>query len=416
MGMGGVQRTAKFTKYLRAYGWQPYVLTVTPKRYLASDNCLLDEVEKAGVRIYRTGSKESNGNGHKVVQFKNDSNRKFLSNLSQTFLIPDSKIFWKSKAVELGSRLIEENNIELIYATAPPYTDFLTAVKLKEKYAIPVVLDYRDSWLDCPNNFYATPFHKNYHKKLETEVLRAADKIITINTRIKELLLLKYPFKNDEDIVVIEQGFDPEDFEKNNIFNKREKIRLTYSGSFLNYYTPKHFLDGLKMAVDKRPELKNKIEALFIGTFPPEYKNYIKELGIESMVNIPGYLEHSLCIKYLMESDVLWMMINKTSRSDLHSTGKLYEYFGARKPLIACIPDGVARKSLENHGAVKLTAPDDSHAIAAAVLEYYDLFEKGSMPVPNEELITQYDRKRLTENLAKEFDSVIMKLAEAVSG
>ena len=115
MGMGGVQRTAKFAKYLHHYGWQPHVLTVTPTMYLAMDNCLLHEMEEANVKIYRTGSGQVNGNGNKVVKFKNDSNRKLLSNLSQMFLIPDSKVFWKSKALELADKIISENNIELIY-------------------------------------------------------------------------------------------------------------------------------------------------------------------------------------------------------------------------------------------------------------------------------------------------------------
>ncbi len=432
MGMGGVQRTAKFAKYLHLYGWQPYVLTVTPKLYLASDLCLLSEVEKAGVRVYRTGGSESNGNSHKVVKFKHDSNRKFLSNLSQTFLIPDSKIFWKSKAVELGSRIIQDEGIELIYATAPPYTDFLAACELKKKFGLPLVLDYRDSWIDCPNNYYPTPLHKSRHSKMETEVLKSADKIITINDRIKELIHLRYPFVKDEDVKVVPQGFDPEDFEPqisqitqigsqisqiepmiNQITQKEnKKFRLTYSGSFLNYYTPKHFLDGLKLAFDKRPELKDKIEACFVGTFPNEYSEYIKKLGIEGAVNIAGYVEHSVCAKYLAESDVLWMMINKTERSDLHSTGKLYEYFGAGKPILACVPEGVARKSLESYGAVIITEPGDVNAIAAAILEFYDKFEKGVMPVPNPEVKNMYDRRLLAGKLAEVLDGVLVHSAE----
>jgi glycosyltransferase involved in cell wall biosynthesis len=406
MGMGGVQRTAKFAKYLHLYGWQPHVLTVTPKMYLAMDNCLLHEMEEANVKIYRTGTGEVNGNGHKVVKFKNDSNRKLLSNLSQTFLVPDSKVLWKSKALELADRIISENNIDLIYATAPPYTDFLIASALKEKYGIPVVLDYRDSWIDCPNNFYATPFHKNMHKKMETRVLQEADGIVTINQRIKELIIEKYPFKKDKDIKVIPQGFDPEDFEKHKPESKG-KFRISYSGSFLNYYTPKYFLDGLKLAIEKNPELKNNIEACFIGTFPHKYENYINETGLAGNVDIVGYVEHSLCIKYLTESDVLWMMINKTGRSDLHSTGKLYEYFGAGKPILACVPEGVARKSLENYNAVIMTEPDDVNAIAEAILKYYDLYKKGMMPKPNPEVTDKYNRKKLSGVLAEEFDSVL---------
>lgn len=410
MGMGGVQRTAKFAKYLGHFNWQPHVLTINPKVYLASDYCLLNEVEAAGVQIYRTGKNsngESSSNGHKVVKFKKDSNRKLLSNISQTFLIPDSKIFWKTSAVELASKIITEEKIDLLYATAPPYTDFLIACELKNKFNLPLVIDYRDSWIDCPNNFYPTPLHKRKHKKMETGVLKNADKIVTINDRIKELIHLRYPFVKDDKVSVIPQGYDPEDFEIHGSPGKNRKMRITYSGSFLNYYTPKHFLDGLKLAIEKVLELKDNIEACFIGTFPHEYREYINRLGLNDSVNIIGYVEHSLCTKLLSESDVLWMMINKSSASDLHSTGKLYEYFGANKPLLACVPEGVARRSLEMHGAAILTEPEDSNAISEAIIKYYNDFKSGIMPVPNSQVTRMYDRRRLAGKLANDFDLLL---------
>jgi len=414
MGMGGVQRTAKFTKYMRNFGWQPHVLTVNPTMYLAKDEFLLNDVEQAGVIIHRTGAKEDNNGHQKVVSFKKDSNRKFLSNLSQTFLIPDSKILWKNKALALAGKIIEENDIELIYSTAPPYTDFLIAVKLKEKYRIPIVLDYRDSWIDCPNNFYPTPFHRNMHMKMENDVLHHADSIVTINTRIKELIVEKYTFVSDDRIKVIPQGFDSEDFPVNTqAVDTGGKFRITYSGSFLNYYTPKHFLDALIKIFKGNPELKDKIEAMFIGTFPDEYKKYAEDNGITESLNFTGYVEHSKVTKYLMNSHVLWMMINKTSRSDLHSTGKLYEYFGARKPIIACIPDGVARTSLTGHRAAILTRPDDENAIAEAIMKFYDLYKNNSLPKPDETFISAYDRKTLTGILTSEFDEAVTKKVKA---
>jgi len=188
-------------------------------------------------------------------------------------------------------------------------------------------------------------------------------------------------------------------------------MRISYSGSFLNYYTPKHFIDGLKLAVDKLPELKSNIEACFIGTFPEQYREYIKQQGLDEAVNIVGYVEHSVCTKLLAESDVLWMMINKSERSDLHSTGKLYEYFGANKPILACVPEGVARRSLDMHGAVILTEPDDTQAIANAILNYYEKYKAGNMPVPNEQVTGMYDRRRLAGKLANEF-SALCKMEE----
>jgi len=407
MGMGGVQRTAKFTKFLSHFGWQPHVLTVNPSIYLASDELLLKEVEDSGVVIHRTGVKNGNNGSSKVVKFKKDSNRKFLSNLSQVFLIPDSKILWKNKAITLAEKIINDNGIDLIFSTAPPYTDFLIAIHLKEKFNIPVVLDYRDSWIDCPNNFYPTPFHKNRHKLLEKKVLAYADSIVTINPRIKELIIDKYPFVKDESIKIIPHGFDQEDFDKQSPDIKhRDKFTITYSGSFLNYYTPMYFLDALKIISDKNPGIKNNFEALFVGYFPDEHKKYAEEIGVLNLLRFTGYVDHDEAIRYLLSSDVLWMMIKKTGKSDLHSTGKLYEYFGARKPILACVPNGVARETLNDYGAVKVTEPDDAVSIAGAIIEFYKQYQNKSLPLPNEKVISKYDRKKLTGVLASVFDNI----------
>ena len=45
MGMSGVQRVAKFVKYLPEFGWEPVVLTVEPGGYFAYDEQLQEEEE-----------------------------------------------------------------------------------------------------------------------------------------------------------------------------------------------------------------------------------------------------------------------------------------------------------------------------------------------------------------------------------
>jgi glycosyltransferase involved in cell wall biosynthesis len=241
---------------------------------------------------------------------------------------------------------------------------------------------------------------------LEKSVLSHADAVTAINERIKELIIEKYPFVPPQKVKVIPQGFDAEDFRKENgEISVSSKFRITYSGSFLNYYTPKHFLDALKKVFEENPGLKDKIEAMFIGTFPDEFKDYSEKLGLLNSLKFTGYVEHSKVPHYLLQSHVLWMMINRSERSDLHSTGKLYEYFGAGKPIIACVPGGVARESLKNYGAVKITEPDDVNAIADAIKYFYEYYERNSMPAPNKNIIERYDRKRLTGELAEIFDS-----------
>ena len=56
MGLSGVQRTLKFVKYLPQFNWQPTVLTVQPRGYLATDESLLEDLEGRDVLIERTGA------------------------------------------------------------------------------------------------------------------------------------------------------------------------------------------------------------------------------------------------------------------------------------------------------------------------------------------------------------------------
>ena len=53
LGGAGVQRTLKFVKYLRDFGWNATVLTVQPPRGRLLDSTLLEEIA-SDTRIFRT--------------------------------------------------------------------------------------------------------------------------------------------------------------------------------------------------------------------------------------------------------------------------------------------------------------------------------------------------------------------------
>jgi hypothetical protein len=108
------------------------------------------------------------------------------------------------------------------------------------------------------------------------------------------------------------------------------------------------------------------------------------------------------------------MMINRTTSSDFHSTGKLYEYFGAGKPVLACVPEGVARESLKEHKAARIAEPDDVNSISEFIIEFYKHYKNNSLPVPDEKFIKKYDRKNLTGELAGLFNEIIFRKTEKV--
>lgn len=215
MGLSGVQRTLKFVKYLPKFGWLPTVLTIEPHGYYAKDESLLRELEGRDVRVVRTeltGAARLFGRGKEVVKLPHERVRKLMSMLSDTVFIPDNKIGWTRRAVAKALELHRETPFDLIFTTAPPFTDFLVGAKIKARIERPLVFDYRDPWVDYPFKFYPTPLHKLWNFLLERRALRASSHVITTNRRVKEQLIKRYRFLTYHDIDIIAQGFDPADY------------------------------------------------------------------------------------------------------------------------------------------------------------------------------------------------------------
>lgn len=409
MGMGGVQRTLKFAKYLLNYNWQPIVVTINPKKYFAIDEYLLDEALQRGVIIERTGNDELNLSKI-VTRVPKERFRKLRSRISQLVFIPDTKIFWKRKALKkIDSIWQKYGGFNLVFATAPPYTDFLIGQEVKKRYKIPLVIDYRDAWVDSPVlNFYPTPFHRKANENLERRVIKDSNIVITTNRRVKEMIIRRYENIDYNDIKIFTHGYDEEDFEiaKTKKLPLTNKMRVTYSGSF---YTrnPKFYFKAIRNFIDKYPETKGKVEFLFLGIFTKELIKLAKHLNIIDYLNLPGYVNHSECVKYLLASDVLFLLVSRGENEDAAMPGKVGEYIGSRKNIIACIPDGVTKKLLEKYNAIKFVSDENPELISNAIYEYYLLWNKNEMPVANEEMIGMYDRKKITGELAKELNYLL---------
>jgi hypothetical protein len=409
MGIAGAVRPVKFIKYFARLGWETIVLTGTPKNYYAKDDYLLSETDIPEIKVMRTKGRKNNLLGsRKLKSLPNEGRRQLFCRLRKLYKIPDPQIGWKKKALKLASAILETEKIDIIYATAPPYTDLVIAAELKKKYGVPLVVDYRDSWLYSPDNFYPTNLYRFANRKKEQEVLRVTDVAVTVNRRIKEHIIENYPNIKHGDINIIPHGFDQEEINRNmSMLPRTNKMRFTHAGTFFQNQTPKYFMQGLSLAFKKRPGLSGKIEACFIGLLSKEDHKLISKYNLIESVYNPGFVNHKECTKYLLASDVLWFMIGKGRGEELISTVKLYEYFGARKPILACIPDGVAKGALRNHDAVKICEPDNPEAIAEMIIELYDLYSKNSLPVPNEETVKNYSMERLAFELIRYFEFLI---------
>jgi glycosyltransferase involved in cell wall biosynthesis len=330
------------------------------------------------------------------------------SKIIQTFYQPDSRIGWKKHAVKAAEQIFQEERIDAVLATAPPFTSFVVARELAEKHHVPFLMDYRDAWVANPAlNFYATPFHKAYARKLEDECLRESGAITVISRTMKEVLLRHYPFLGHEDVTILPHGYDPEDIAAASAFmarfRKPEKFRVTYGGAFYVGYpgrSPVPMLEAVKLAMTKEPQLEDDLELVFAGILHKDYARAPEKMGLSKQVVAMGYLPHREEVALLLASDVLWMIAS----DPLSTPGKLYEYLGTHKPILGLVqPESQSEKILKEYGAGIAVPPKDIRKIADSILDLYRQWRSASLPRNvNMPFVQTFDRRLLAKEMSRQ--------------
>ena len=397
LGGGGVFRSLKFSRYLPEFGYKPYVLTVKNPLRSQKDPLLMKDIPREA-SIIRTFSFE-----HRIFR----APRHFLNISLKWFFVPDEHIGWLPTAVSEGVKLIKKNNINVIYATGPVWTTFLIGFLLKKKTKKPLIIDFRDPWINNSNLKYPTKLHEFIEKSLEKKIVTQANYIIAATDLIRDDLIKRYPFVASK-IETITNGFDPEDFKNLNLNTKSSKFRITYAGSIYGLLTARSFLSALKELIIENEEFKKNIEVVFVGNYGKETLSLVKEMRLADYVKLKEYIPHKKCLELVMNSDVLLLLITILgSKGKEILTGKIFEYLASQNPILAIAPvDGLASKLIRSLDAGIIVAPGDVRCVKESILLFYNRWRSGkSLLVQNNySKIQKFNRKILTHRLSKIFD------------
>ena len=411
-GGAGVQRWLKFAKYLPDFGWEPVVLTVKEEdaSYAQWDNTLANEVSPS-LKVVRTPSFEPYSlylriSGKKEIPyggFSNEGNPTLFQKISRfirgNFFIPDPRRGWNYFAIKAAMKLIKEEKFDAIVTTGPPHSTHLIGYRLKKRTGIKWIADFRDPWTDI--YYYKDLSHsllaKWYDKRLEKKILLSCDKIVTVGSEIKDLLLSKSmkPLKCE----VITNGYDPSDFEG---FDKEsERFTITYTGTISSYYR----LEGLVSALESLPvDIRNNIFIRFVGNISQSIIELFGRANLTSQLKYVGYVSHQQSIEYLFESNVLLLLIPDVQQNKGILTGKFFEYLATGITILAIGPtDGDVARIIKETGAGIMVNYDNISVLREKIMELYEDFKAGKSHAPSQD-IEKYSRKYLTGKLVKLFE------------
>ncbi len=410
MGGSGVQRPLKFVKYLRDFGWNPIVVCPEPGAYHTFDGSLEEELLSLNVEVHRVEAKtpfHRTGQKSREVNFIPDWLARPLRWLSTFFWLPDNKTGWIKPGFRKAMQLIGDRKIEAVFATAAPYSNLLMAGMIKKATGLPVVMDLRDDWLDSHLISYPTPLHRRRMASIEKNTLELADVVTVINQDTKSAL--EHRLKGVKAVRMLNQGFDPQDFTvsaaaKETVDNSR--CRILYSGLFYGQRKPDIFLEAVAEIAENNQRFREAVLLEFQGGLDDACKELIRNLGLEGIVRNYGYLDHEQAVANLRNTDILWLIVGHTHKANQVTVGKMFEYFGSRKPILGLVPEGSSSALLKSYGAALIANPYDKKAVKEQLENMFDLWTNGSLPVPDEDFVKQYDRREISGELASVLNSL----------
>lgn len=404
-----MQRWLKFVKYLPEFGIRPVVLTVDPAsaEYPVIDKSLAREVA-SGLDVYRTESKGvydwyKKLTGAKTAPysgFANEGNpsllQKFARFIRGNFFLPDARRGWIKYAFAEACLLIEKHEIGTVITTGPPHSTHLTGLKIKEKYNIKWIADFRDPWsnIQYKSFLYQTRWAQNIDFRYERRVLERCDNaLLAVDERNRFEKI--HPHVGREKIFFLPNGFDESDFAgKTSVWPS--DLVITYTGTLAVNYPTDGLLKALLMLKSRAP-----FTIRFVGKTDEKTRELFRyTLGERAIFY--DHVKHEESVEFLMSSSVL-LLINadvKGSKYLLH--GKIFEYLASRKPILLLGPvDGTAAHLIKCADAGAAFDYNDAEGIKNFLLQQVQNRMKNIYPNPDRDVIKQFSRRCLTQKLSE---------------
>lgn len=423
-------RFLKMTQYCEDFGWRPVILTTKTGYEKYYDDSLITQVPSSTL-VYRTreidfrrylerrerkaineaeAENTTSADTANTVKYVNPTIRRILKRISDCIFIPDHKIGWLPFALFWGIKAVKTENIKLIFASYAPATSLLVAFTLKLLCHKKLVVEFRDPWARKTMPEHSLVYRERIEAFLEKLVIKKSDAVVFTTEPLRREYAEHYDLQG---ILtrVISNGGDPRDFEKLRSVPNHKNFVLTHSGKLYGSRNPSAFLRAFAQFVQENRLTPDDVTVNFVGQFDDpgitSNRRLVRELNLNSYMNIAGYVSYKRNLEYLLSSDVL-LLITHVKGSDNVCPAKLFEYLFAGKYILALTTDPIPIEIITKANAGCIVPPDDVRAISHALNESWQKFRQGNLHTKyNEDYIQQFDRRKLVGDFCAFWDSLI---------
>jgi hypothetical protein len=181
------------------------------------------------------------------------------------------------------------------------------------------------------------------------------------------------------------------------------RFRVVYTGGFFAHQSPRAFCEAL----GKLESAGVRLEAIFAGTEQAVVHAEAERAGVTGIVRTVGYLASRDACALQHSADALLLLLADRPGSEDVYPGKIFQYLGAGRPILAMVPEGAAADLVRKTGGGVVVGPRDASSAARELLAIARAKQAGR-PVPgaSPEVLTSYTRREIARRFATLLEEV----------
>jgi glycosyltransferase involved in cell wall biosynthesis len=387
-------------KYLRRMGHRVTILTTAAFGSLPDD-------EREGVhRTYDLQLLQARLRGERratpILEAETYTNRPHP--LSYV-LVPEALVLaWAPFAVAAAVRLQRRERFDCVITTSPPESGHLAGRALQRMGAA-WIADVRDGWVfESYRPEWCTRAQDRLDRRLERRLMSSADAVTTVAQPLVD-------YFRDElgaNPHLVPNGWDPEQLEDvapgsgtAEALLDPERVSLVHAGRLeVVGRDPTPLVEALRVLAREDPGTAARLELVFAGSFTERERALLAEDVSPARIVVAGHLPREDTLALERAADGLILITAGTRTHEV--TGKVFEYLGVGRPILALAGGTEAARVVDAAGAGLTVPPGDPKAARHAL----ERFVGGTVPAPDDGARRAWAYPRVAELMAEQVERV----------
>jgi glycosyltransferase involved in cell wall biosynthesis len=264
--------------------------------------------------------------------------------------LPDDQQQFVPPALRLSRRIVREG-VDLVYTTAPAFSTHIVGLLLRRAGNVRWIAEFRDPWTsDQPRRgqHAAVPALEVLNRWMERRCLARADVIVAVTESVGRQIAAKLPPAERGKIVVAMNGIHVLEPRRTSS-GRSGPYRIVHTGSFYHDRDPRPFLEALAGWMRDSRLGAGDVLVDFAGRCrhyaDVSVEQIVHELGLDEIVHFHDWLAHEAAQEMLREADLVLLLARS---QPAQVPNKLFDYLGARAPILAVVDEGGESASILN--------------------------------------------------------------------